>query len=67
MQVVLNGAVKMINTVQNSGKQKMLFSDLCETMGSMHTVLLLHSEVRWLWRGKLFARLFEMRQEVEGK
>ena len=67
MQVVLNGAVKMINTVQNSGKQKMLFSYLFENMGSMHTVLLLRSEVRWLSRGKLFARLFELRQEGEGK
>ena len=34
MQVVLHehGAVKMINTVQKSGKQKRLFSDPCEDM-----------------------------------
>ena len=37
---------------------------LCEDMGSLHTSLLLHTEVRWLSRGKTLTRLFEMKPEV---
>ena len=33
-------------------------------MGSIHVNLLLHTAVRWLSRGKVFVRVFEMRQEI---
>ena len=33
-------------------------------MGSIHVNLLLHPAVRWLSRGKVFVRVFEMRQEI---
>jgi len=37
---------------------------LCEYMGSLHTSLFLHTEVRWLSRGKTLTRLFEMKPEI---
>ena len=37
---------------------------LCEEIGSIHVNLLLHTAVRWLSRGKVFVRVFEMRQEI---
>jgi hypothetical protein len=33
-------------------------------MGSIHVNFLLHTAVRWLSRGKVFVRVFEMRQEI---
>jgi hypothetical protein len=33
-------------------------------MGPEHITVLLHSNIRWLSRGKLFDRLFELKAEV---
>ncbi|GBN82281.1 Zinc finger MYM-type protein 6 [Araneus ventricosus] len=51
--------------VQADSTNTRLFRSLCEDMGSLHTTLLLHTEVRWLSRGNVLTRLFELRHEVE--
>lgn len=33
-------------------------------MGSDHTAVLFHSESRWLSRGKVLSRVFELRDEI---
>jgi hypothetical protein len=33
-------------------------------MGSVHTKLLLHTEVRWLFRSKILLRIFELKDEI---
>ncbi|XP_026819637.1 zinc finger BED domain-containing protein 5-like [Rhopalosiphum maidis] len=56
--------VKIINFIKSRPLQNRLFKILCEDMGSVHTSLLLHTEVRWLSRGKILTRIFELRDEV---
>jgi len=56
--------VKIINFIKSGPKNTRLFKMLCEDMGSLHTSLLLHTEVRWLHRGKILTQLFEMKPEA---
>ena len=68
---VLNTSVKIVNFIKSKPLQTRLFEKLCEEMGSNHRTLLLHTEIRWLSRGKVLTRLGELREEVamflEGK
>ena len=61
---VLNTAVKIVNFIKTKPLQSRLFEKLCEEMGSNHKSLLLHTEIRWLSRGKVLTRLAELREEV---
>ena len=56
--------MKIINFIKSGPKNTRLFKMLCEDMGSLHTSLLFHTEVRWLSRDKTLTRLFEMKSEV---
>ena len=64
LKTVLNEAVKSVNFIKSRPLQTRLFAVLCGEMGSDHQQLLLHTEVRWLSRGKVLTRLFELRDEV---
>jgi hypothetical protein len=62
---VLDSAVKIVNFIKARPLNSRIFSELCKEMGSNHEQLLLHTEVRWLSRGKVLTRLFELREEVQ--
>lgn len=61
---VLSDAVKVINFIKARALNTRLFSLMCEEMGGKFKTLLLHTEVRWLSRGEILNRLFELRSEV---
>uniref|UniRef100_A0A8C3RXN0 Uncharacterized protein n=1 Tax=Chelydra serpentina TaxID=8475 RepID=A0A8C3RXN0_CHESE len=64
LKEVLDNAVKMVNFIKSQPTNSRLFHILCEEMGSIHNCLLTHTEVRWLSRGKILVRLFELRMEI---
>ncbi|VVC34277.1 Hypothetical protein CINCED_3A005918 [Cinara cedri] len=62
---VLDDSCKVVNFIKSRHTNSRIFSLLCEDMGSLHKTLLLHTGVRWLSRGKVLTRLFELRHEVQ--
>jgi len=59
---VLNMSVKIVNFIKARPLQSRLFEKLCEEMDSIHKSLLLHTEVRWLSRVKVFTKFVELRE-----
>lgn len=64
LQKILDEVVKIINYIKTRPLQSRLFSLLCKEIGSEHEQLLTHTEVRWLSRGRILTRFFELIDEV---
>lgn len=64
LRLVLDQAVQIVNLIRAQALNSRLFSILSNEMGNDHSTLLLHSEVRWLSRGKVLTHLFELQNEV---
>ena len=61
LKSVLAAMIKIVNFIKSRPLQTRLFTTLCDEMGSHHKSLPLHSEVRWLLRGKFLTCLYELR------
>ena len=61
---VLSSCVKIVNSIKARPLHSRMFSKLCDELGSEHSSLLLHAEIRWLSRGKIVERVFELREEL---
>ncbi len=62
---VLSEVVIVVNYIKTRPLKSRLFSALCEEMGANHTAVLFHSEARWLSRGKVLSRVFELREQIQ--
>ncbi len=62
LQEVMNIAVKMVNYIKKKALNSRCFAALCERLDADHLQLLYHSEIRWLSRGCMLNRLFELRK-----
>ena len=60
----LDNAIKVVNLVKARALNSRMFTIMCNNMGAEHDKLRPHTEVRWLSRGKVLFRLFELRVEV---
>ena len=56
--------MKIINFVKASALNIRCFKQLYEDLGTEHTSLLYHTEVRWLFCGNVTKRLFKMKDEM---
>ena len=61
---VLSICVQVVNFIRGRSLHHRLFKLFCEEMGNEHQVLLFHTEVRWLSRGKILTRKAELKNEI---
>lgn len=65
LQEVMKTVISCVNFVKVSSLNSRLFSQLCNELDAPHNALLFHTEVRWLSRGKVLKRVFELRDELK--
>ena len=57
--------IKVINYIKSGASNTRLFRQICEGMDATHQSLLFHTQVRWLSKGNMLARVFELKEEVD--
>nr|XP_020764298.1 zinc finger MYM-type protein 6 isoform X2 [Odocoileus virginianus texanus]XP_020764299.1 zinc finger MYM-type protein 6 isoform X2 [Odocoileus virginianus texanus] len=62
---ILLQSAQILSFIKSNALNSRMLTILCEEMGSEHVNLPLHAEVRWIARGKILTRLFELRHEIE--
>lgn len=61
----LKCAIDVVNFIKGSALHTRLFETLCVDLNADHKNLLFHTQVRWLSKGNMLSRLFELKTEVE--
>jgi hypothetical protein len=64
LKSVLDNAVQIVNFIKARPLNSRLFKLLCNYMGSEYEILIFHTEVRWLSRGKVLMRVFQLSGEI---
>ena len=60
----LKKTIKFVNYIKKSSLNSRIFKLICEDLQSDHSSLLFYTEVRWLSRGNMLIRIFELQGEV---
>ncbi|XP_076803440.1 zinc finger BED domain-containing protein 5-like [Clavelina lepadiformis] len=64
-QDTMKSVVSVVNFVKASASNSRLFSKVCSELDASNNVLLFHTSVRWLSRGKVLKRVFDLRDELK--
>ncbi|KAM4560543.1 zinc finger BED domain-containing protein 5-like [Odontesthes bonariensis] len=62
LNATLKTVVKIVNFIKARPVNKRIFAQLCED--EAHQTLLLHTEVRWLSRGRVLVRFMELKNQI---
>ncbi|CAH2015407.1 unnamed protein product [Acanthoscelides obtectus] len=61
--MTLDSAIRIVNYIKSSALNSRLFY-FCVDLDSDHKVLVFHTEIRWLSKGNMLARLYELKEDV---
>ncbi len=64
MKEVFDNAINMVNFIKQKPGHCTMFKKLCESFDKECVNLLLHTEIRWLSRGLLLDRLYQLQNEL---
>ena len=64
LKQVLHQVVEIVNYFKSRPMKSRLFEELCKSMDSKHVRLLMHTDVRWLSKGKVLTRVHELQTEL---
>lgn len=60
----MSEVINVVNYIKSNSLRTRIFASLCDAMDSGHKCLLFHTEVRWLSKGKVLARVVFLRVEI---
>ena len=61
---VVKEVIEMVNYIKARPLKSRLFTKLCKKLEANYENLLLHTEARWLSRGKALSRVYELKEEM---
>ena len=64
LKQVLHQIVEIVNYIKSRPIKSRLFEELCKSMDSQQFRLLMHTDVRWLSKGKVLTRVHELQKEL---
>ncbi|CAK6440924.1 unnamed protein product [Pipistrellus nathusii] len=62
---ILLQSAQILSFIKSNALNSRMLTILCEEMGSDYVNLPLPAEIRWISRGRILTRLFELRHEIE--
>ena len=61
---VLKAIVKTVNFIKARPLKARLFQRLCDELGAEHNDLLFYCDAKWLSKGKVLLRVYELRNKI---